>query len=122
MYQFPGLIRLFKIELCSEEEPTMSFGRGPVRVLASEYLDIENISEYKTNGRFLPTFGPANIDLYTEPNNYRSSTRALTSTQQHTLSDLTAASTASTGFRSNRNIKTIPRSYQPVNTNKYFLQ
>lgn len=61
---FPGLIRLFKIELCSED----TFG---TKVLASEYLDIESISEYKTEDYFLPMFGPSGIDLYSEPQNYR---------------------------------------------------
>ena len=64
MYNFfPSLIRLIKIELCSKD----TFGET---VLATEYLDIDEISEFE-EGYFLPTFGPCGIDLYTEPNNLR---------------------------------------------------
>lgn len=54
---------MFKIELCSEE----SFGE---KVIATEYLDIETISDYKSKD-FYPTFGPSNIDMYSEPGNLR---------------------------------------------------
>jgi hypothetical protein len=67
-YLFPGLVRLFKIELCC------SFNADNIsnnyNVLATEYLDIESISEYNRNF-MLPKFGPANIDMYTEPHNNR---------------------------------------------------
>ena len=61
---YPPLIRLFKIELCSES----SFG---VNVLAWEKVDIDNISDYRTGSYFLPSLGPSYIDLYTEPQNYQ---------------------------------------------------
>jgi len=57
------LIRLFKIELCLED----SFGS---KVLACEYIDIENISDYSTNGYFLPTLGPSYVHLHTTPQNF----------------------------------------------------
>jgi hypothetical protein len=60
---FPSLIRLFKIELCVED----SFGS---RVLACEYIDIENISDYTTNDYFLPTLGPSHVHLHTSPQNF----------------------------------------------------
>ena len=56
------MIRLFKIELCSEN----SFG---VVVLAYEHVNIDHISDYRTNSYLLPILGPSYIDLYTEPQN-----------------------------------------------------
>ena len=63
-FQFPSLVRLFKIELCSESRFTTT-------VLATEYLDIDSISDYRTNDHFFPTLGPSYIDLYSEPENLR---------------------------------------------------
>lgn len=101
MYPFPGLIRLFKIELCTQDE-AIAFGQGNIRVLATEYLDIENISEYVTNGYMLPTFGPANIDLYSEPNNYRSASSVSFGGAHDVIGE------------GSRYAKPIPRSYDPV--------
>jgi hypothetical protein len=64
LFAYPSLIRLFKIELCS----TSTFGE---KVLATEYLDIDYISNYSSDNYFFPTMGPSYIDLYTEPENLR---------------------------------------------------
>lgn len=58
------MVRLFKIELCTEDT-------SGERVLAKEYLSINEISNYHRDEPFLPTYGPSFIDLYSEPNNLR---------------------------------------------------
>lgn len=40
-------------------------------MLATEYLNIDEISDYTENDYFLPTLGPCHVDLYTEPQNFR---------------------------------------------------
>ena len=42
-----------------------------MNVLATEYLNIDDISDYTNDDYFLPTLGPCNIDFYTEPHNFR---------------------------------------------------
>jgi hypothetical protein len=61
---FPPLIRSLKLELYAED----TFGS---RLLATEYIDIDSISDYNEENYFLPTLGPRHIDLYTEPENFR---------------------------------------------------
>lgn len=39
--------------------------------MVTEYLDIDSISDYTKDTFFYPTFGPCNIDLYSEPDNQR---------------------------------------------------
>ncbi|CAF0876645.1 unnamed protein product [Brachionus calyciflorus] len=103
IYQFPSLLRLFQIELCSEE----SFGD---RVLATEYLDIEAISDY-TSKEFYPSFGPANIDMYSEPGNQR--------IRSHTLNcsspDLTDLAELLPVKEETVKPQVLNRSYVPIN-------
>ncbi|CAF0895015.1 unnamed protein product, partial [Brachionus calyciflorus] len=60
--RYPPLVRLFKIELCTEDSSS-------VRVLAKEYLVINEIANLEFNHK--PTYGPSFIDMYNEPNNLR---------------------------------------------------
>lgn len=99
---FPSLIRLFQIELCSEE----SFGD---KVLATEYLNIEEISDYSVDG-FYPTFGPSNIDLYSEPGNQRIRSNTLNSSN----SDLSNIGEVLPDTTSD-NFTSINKSYIPIN-------
>ncbi|RMZ98955.1 fer-1 4, partial [Brachionus plicatilis] len=64
VFRYPSLVRLLKIELCSEDA-------SGVRVLAKEYLVISDISNYHNDLNYLPTYGPSYIDFYNEPNNMR---------------------------------------------------
>lgn len=57
-------MRQIKIELCSETNS------GEV-VLAKEYLSIDDISNYRNEIEYDPTYGPVFIDLYNRPNNCR---------------------------------------------------
>lgn len=65
MFLFPNLVRLFKIDLCHESR------FGLVSILASEYLDMDSISDYSLRDYFLPTLGPSFIDMYSDPANLR---------------------------------------------------
>lgn len=75
---------------------------------------MENISEYTNNGYFLPTFGPANIDMYTEPQNYRTFASSFNSKAAENLVDFNS-SNHSQDFRKRSQTKLIPRSYMSVN-------
>ncbi len=77
---FPPLIRLFKIELCSES----SFG---IEILAEENVDIDQISDYRSSSYFLPTLGPSFIDLYTEPQNYKKNSDLFNKETQKGMTD-----------------------------------
>ena len=58
------MLRLIKIELCNETKS------GDI-ILAKEYLSIDDISNYRNEEQYYPTYGPTFIDMYNEPNNYR---------------------------------------------------
>ena len=77
---FPPLIRLFKIELCSES----SFG---IEILAEENVDIDHISDYRSSSYFLPTLGPSFIDLYTEPQNFKKNSDLFNKETQKGMND-----------------------------------
>ena len=64
-YFYPPLVRMFKIQLCTEEAPRVE------RVLASEYLTIYDISSYTKDFFYLPAYGPRFINLYDQPENCR---------------------------------------------------
>ncbi len=57
-------MRQIKIELCNETNT------GEV-ILAKEYLSIDDISNYRNEVEYDPTYGPVFIDLYNRPNNCR---------------------------------------------------
>lgn len=56
------MVRSIKLELCDSDNS----------ILAVEYLDIDDISDYKDR-YLLPTIGPCYIDFYSEP--YQSRTK-----------------------------------------------
>lgn len=61
-----------------------SFGS---RVLACEYIDIENISDYTTNNYFLPTLGPSHVHLHTSPQNFETEYNSYGLEQSENFSD-----------------------------------
>ncbi len=62
---YPPLVRLFKIELCLQNSSLEE------KVIASEYLTIQDLSNYTKEEFYFPTFGPRYIDLYDKPDNCR---------------------------------------------------
>lgn len=63
-FRYPPLVRLCKIELCAVDP-------SGERVLSTEYLAINDISNFLNDVQYLPTYGPRYVDLYNEPNNKR---------------------------------------------------
>ena len=60
---------MLKIELCAHHD------HSGESVLATEYLNINDISNYENQFPFIPTFGPMPIDMYSQPNNLRQERR-----------------------------------------------
>lgn len=64
--RFPPLVWVMKIELCNGTDSPNDV------VLASEYVNLSAISNYKADDEtFYPTYGPRYVDLYSKPNNMR---------------------------------------------------
>ena len=87
-------------------------------VLANEYLNIDDISEYQ-KGYFLPTFGPCSIDMYTEPNNLRIKEGPIDEDLNYDLNVLNEDIVDGHCLQLNKSEKNYsPRSYIPVSGSK----
>ncbi len=55
---YPPLVRMLRIQLCTQDAST-----GAEQVLASEFLTVDDISDYVKDEAYLPTYGPRYINL-----------------------------------------------------------
>lgn len=54
----------FKIELCTET-------KSGEQTLATEYLNLNEVSNYRQPNTYFPTYGPCYVEIFEKPNNYR---------------------------------------------------
>lgn len=99
---------MFKIELCAEQ----TFG---FRVLSTEYLDIDAISDYTSLNHFYPTLGPCHIDLYSEPDNLRIKSNALNNSNLDLANLKDFSDLVPIQSEPNNSTKLVNRSYVSVN-------